>query len=548
MKLPAGLWERIEARAEATPRALFAVDSAGRRLDFAGYRDAVLRAAAGLSELGVGPGSVVSWQLPTSFEALLLLGALARLRAIQNPILPIYRRREVGFVSRQCGARFFVSPGNFRGFDHTALGRELAAAQPGLRVLDVSGGLPEGDPASLPPADALRPREAQLPAFLRGRALRTPPGSDGRTTPAEQVRFVFYTSGTTADPKGVLHAEATLAAAARGLEERLALREDDRIAFVFPVTHIGGPAWVMAALGAGAALLVEPVFDPARTIPFLAEHGVTQGTAGTAFHQAYLAAQRERPGERLFPRARAFPGGGAPKPPRLHHDVKAELGGAGVVSGYGLTEFPIATMGSVDDPDEVLAASEGRPTPGVEIRIAGPRGEALPGGAEGEVRLRGPQCFLGYVDPSLHADAFDAEGFFRSGDLGRLGPGGHLEITGRLKDVIVRKGENISAKEVEDLLHEHPAVAEAAVVGLPDPERGERVCAVLVPREGAAAPGLGELARFLEGRGLMRQKLPEQIEVVDALPRNPTGKVLKHELRARFAGGAGPAAAGPRSS
>lgn len=540
MSLPAGLFQRIEARAAATPRALFAVDPEGRRLDFADYRDAVLRAAAGLAGLGVGPGTVVSWQLPTSLEALVLLGALSRLRAIQNPILPIYRRREVGFVTRQCGAALYVSPGTFRGFDHTALGRELAADQPGLRVLDVSEGLPEGDPASLPPADAPHPGEAALPGFLQGRSLRVPPGVEPGASPAEQVRFVFYTSGTTADPKGVLHTESTLAAAARGLEERLALREDDRIAFVFPVTHIGGPAWVMAALGAGAALLVEPIFDPARTIPFLAEHGVTQGTAGTAFHQAYLAAQRERPGERLFPRARAFPGGGAPKPPKLHHDVKAELGGAGVVSGYGLTEFPIATMGSVEDPDDALAASEGRATPGVEIRIAGAGGEALPPGAEGEVRLRGPQCFLGYVDPALEAEAFDAEGFFRTGDLGRLDPRGHLEITGRLKDVIVRKGENISAKEVEDLLHEHPAVAEAAVVGLPDPERGERVCAVVVPREGATAPDLRELARFLEERGLMRQKLPEQLEVLPDLPRNPTGKVLKHELRARFASGAGP--------
>jgi acyl-CoA synthetase (AMP-forming)/AMP-acid ligase II len=504
-----GLWALVEERAEATPDALCAVDERDRTLSFAGYRDAVLRCAAGLARRGVGPGTAVSWQLPTRLEALVLVGALARLGARQNPILPIYRARELGFVARQSRPRLLLVPGVFRGFDHAALAREIAGGLPGLEVLVIDGALPEADPAALP----------------------APPADP------DAVRWLFYTSGTTADPKGALHSDATLLAAARALGDALALRADDRVALVFPFTHVGGIVWLAAGLRAGCAQIAIESFDPARSPEVLARHGVTQATAGTVFHQAYLAAQRARPGERLFPRVRAFPGGGAPKPPQLHHDVRRELGGVGIVSGYGLTECPVASMNRVDDPDAKLAHSEGRPTPGVTLRLhrVADGAPAAPG-EEGEIRLRGPQLCAGYLDSSLDAEAFDAQGFFRTGDLGRLDAEGFLVVTGRLKDVIIRKGENVSAKELEDLLHEHPAVAEAAVVGLPDAELGERVCAVVRPRDPGRPLAFDEMLRFLAQRGLMKQKLPERLELVTELPRNPAGKVLKHELRRRYAG------------
>ena len=500
------VWDLVESRARATPDALFAVDDRDRRLDFAGYRDAARRAAAGLAERGVGEGTVVSWQLPTTLEALVLAGALARLGAVQNPILPIYRRREVGFVVGQARASLLVVPSEWRGFGHEAMAREIAAETDGLEVLVVDEELPEGDPGRLP----------------SWQAMGEPP-----------VRWLFYTSGTTAEPKGARHCDATLLAVGRALAERLALAPDDRIALVFPFTHVGGLGWLLAGLLSGCAQIVIPTFGP-EAIDALARHGVTQATAGTVFHQAYLAAQRARGPEPIFPRVRAFPGGGAPKPPGLHAAVKRELGGAGIVSGYGLTECPIATMGAPGDPDERLAETEGRPTEGVEIRIVAWDGGPAVAGEPGEIRLRGPQLFHGYLDTSLDAEAFDAEGFFRSGDLGHLDDAGHLVVTGRLKDVIVRKGENVSAREIEDLLHQHPKVAEAAVVGLPDPTCGERVCAVVACREPAAPLGFDEMTDFLRARGLMAQKLPEQLELVPELPRNPTGKVLKHELRRRF--------------
>jgi len=505
------LWELIERRATATPDLVMAVDEDGRTLTFAGYRDASERAAAGLYALGVREGTPVSWQLPTWFESMALVGALARIGAVQNPILPIYREREVRFAAKQTGAKLLIVPSVWRGFDYGGMARSIAGELPGLEVLVCDRKLPDGDPSTLP-------------------AAATPPDD-----PADlPVRWIFYSSGTTADPKGAQHTDRTVMPSGMAMVERFEVTEKDRTAMVFPFTHIGGAGWLMTTLITGCCDIVVEAFDPATTIPVLVREGVTLAGAGTPFHMAYLAAQRANPGTKLFPLVRAFPGGGAAKPPQLHYDVKAELGGVGVVSGYGLTECPILAMSSVQDPDEKLANTEGRETAGVTVKVVRLDGALAAPGEEGEIRVKGPQLFRGYLDESLDAAAFDDEGFFRTGDLGTKDAEGYISITGRLKDVIIRKGENISAKEVEDLLFTHPNVADAAVIGLPDPASGERACAVVVPKEPANAPTLPELFEFLKGAGLMVQKIPEQLEIVDVLPRNPTGKVLKHDLRAKY--------------
>jgi acyl-CoA synthetase (AMP-forming)/AMP-acid ligase II len=509
--LAGGLWDLVERRAQATPDALFAVDDSDRSLSFAAYRDGALRCAAGLAARGVAADANVSWQLPTRLDSMLLCAALARLGAVQNPILPIYREREVRFAVRQTQARRLFVPGVFRGFDHAAMARKLAVEEPGLEAVVLDEGLPDADPASLPPA---------------------PPASSPDAAP---VRFVFYTSGTTADPKGALHTDHTLMHQGRILCDVLELVPEDRIALAFPFTHIGGLGWLIAGLMSGAAHIAIPAFDAKQSIDALARHGVTLGGAGTVFHQAYLAAQRERGGPSIFPKIRAFPGGGAPKPPQLHYDLVKEIGGVGIVSGWGMTEGPIWAMSTVHDAGEKLAHTEGRATRGVEIRVVKLDGTPAATGEEGELRAKGPQMCRGYLDASLNAQAFDEAGFFRTGDLGTLDAEGFVTITGRLKDVIIRKGENISAKEVEDLLYPHPKVADVAVIGLPDPKLGERCCAVVACRDPADPLRLDEMTAYLTAQGLMRQKLPEQLEIVDQVPRNPTGKILKHELRKRFA-------------
>lgn len=509
---PLTLWALIEQRAAATPDAVLGVDEDSRSITYGEYREAAERAAAGMAELGIGEGTAVSWQLPTWIESLVLVGALARLGAVQNPMLPIYRQREVGFIANQTGARFLIVPGAWKGFDFAAMGREIAAGQPGLEVLVVDRKLPDGDPSSLA-------------------ALSPPPATEAEAP----IRWVFYTSGTTADPKGARHTDPTIKASAYAMAAALDLQPDDVSALVFPLTHIGGISWVFALMMAGFRSIIVEAFDPPNTIPILQREKVTLAGAGTAFHMAYLNAQRENPGEILFPEVRAFPGGAAPKPPQLHYDLKKEIGGIGIASGYGLTECPILAMGSVFDTDENLANTEGAPAPGVEIKIVKLDGTVGTQGDEGEIRVKGPQLMRGYVDGSLDADAFDDQGFFRTGDLGTQGPEGHVTITGRLKDVIIRKGETISAKEVEDLLFTHPAIADVAVIGLPDPKSGERAVAIVVPSDPAAPPSLDDIFAFSKDSGLMTQKIPEQLELVDVLPRNATGKVLKHELRKQYA-------------
>lgn len=524
----ATLWRLIEARAEATPDAPMAVDERDRRLSFADYHASCLAVARALATRGIGPGTLVSWMLPTRLEALVLVGALARLEAVQNPILPIYRGREVRFIVGQARPALMVTPGVWRGFDYAALAREVAADFPGLATFVVDEGLPGapelGGPILLTPAeaDALPARPKPLPAADL------------------PIRWLFYSSGTTADPKGALHTDASLQAAAKGMALGLDLRAEDRIAFVFPFTHIGGFAWLFAGLATGACQILIEHFAAPDTMAVLRRHGVTLGTAGTVFHEAYLRAARACSDPPLFPHMRAFPGGGAPKPPPLHFDLVAEFGGAGICSGWGLTEAPNLTMVSIHDPDAKKAGSEGRPALAeIDLRVVLEDERLAASGESGELRVRGPNVCRGHLDASLDTTAFDANGYFRTGDLGFIDADGYVVITGRRKDVIIRKGENIPAREVEDLLYTHPKVAEVAVIGLPDARTGERCCAVVVCERADEPLDFEEMQAFLRKRELMVQKIPEQLELVETLPRNATGKILKHELRARFGAEAG---------
>ena len=500
-------WDLIEERARTAPGARMAVDETGRVMTFAQYRDDAERAAAGLQEMGIDKGTVVSWQLPTWLESFVLCAALSRLEAIQNPILPIYREREVGFIARQAKTKLLIVPSVWRNFGYQGMARGIAATTDGLEVMVSDKKIPSGDPKTLP----------------------EPPSP----TTAEEapVRWLFYTSGTTADPKGAQHTDYTIAATAKGMSERLALTDDDRSGVVFPFTHIAGPIWLMSALMTGCTLIIDEAFDPVRTTQFLKDNDVTLAGSGTIFHMAYLKAQREQPGAPIFPHVRAFPGGGAPKPPQLHYDMRKEMG-APIVSGYGLTESPILTMASTDDADEALANTEGRAMRGVDLRVVTLEGKLAGIGEEGEVRAKAPQLMRGYLDMALDKDAFDDDGYFRTGDLGKLDADGNVAITGRLKDIIIRKGENISAKEVEDLLFQHPKVADVAVIGLPDPSSGEIACAVVALKEGALT--LLEVTDFLKTKGLRNQAIPERLEILDALPRNPAGKVLKQDLKKQF--------------
>ena len=351
----------VDARAEATPDRVLMVDDKGRRLTSRAFRDESLRVAVVLRLLGIGEGTLVSWILPTGIDALVVMAALSRLGAVQNPIIPIYREREVGHIVDEADVDVLVVIPEWRGFDYLGLAAGLSATRPGLGVLRIE--------------DALRDSERWAGFQPRPHDLLGP------------TQWIFYTSGSTGHPKGVRHTDTTLLAAARGMVDHLAITERDRSGLAFPIAHIGGPINLMASLLTGATLVLVEIFDPGPTSDFLAREDVTMAGSGTAFHQAYLDVQRARPDGALFPALRCCPGGGAPKPPGLHERVKQELGGAGIVSSWGLTEAPVLTMGRPSDPDEKLSATEGTPLPGVELRVVGADGLPARPGATGELRV-----------------------------------------------------------------------------------------------------------------------------------------------------------------
>ncbi|HUP73146.1 MAG TPA: AMP-binding protein [Acidimicrobiales bacterium] len=487
------LWELLERRVASTPDRLCMVDERGARMTFAELAAGAAEVAAGLHEIGVRPGHVVAWQLPTWIETVVVFMALSRLDVVQVPLLPIYRAREVGHALRTTDARFLIS---------TTPPAEHPIDALHHIVLDRDS-LPRGDAAQLPPAP-----------------------SDANT-----VRWIFHTSGTTARPKGACHTDASIIAASASYVDAIGLDHNDRLPINFPIAHVGGLVVQCCSYLAGSAnILVERV-DPATVIDVLAREHVTLPGVSQVFHLAFMDAQQRRPQQPLFPHARGYTNGGAAKNPELHYRLK-ELMGAGLYSNYGMTECPFALCTPLSAPDDKRATTEGRPVPGIQVRVVDADEHDVAPGETGELRLKGPMLFAGYVEESLNADAFDAQRFFRTGDLAREDNDGYFQIVGRLKDIIIRKGENISAKELEDLLFGHPAVREVAVVGVPDAATGERCCAVVVAADPSQPLPVDALTAYLREAGLMIQKIPEQWIALDALPRNQVGKVLKNDLRA----------------
>lgn len=508
------LWDLLDQRVALSPDRPMVADEYGNRLTFAEFRASAERVAAGLAELGVRENDTVAWQLPTTIDTWVLMAAISRLGAVQAPIVPFLRRREVTHIVRQSEATLLIVPRTWRRFDHAALAAEVAA-DTGCRTLVCEGtagplGLPEASPAGLPPA----PR----------------PPADGRYP----VRWVYYTSGTVADPKGVRHTDPSGLRSSTGFCEIGGMNGDDVLCVPIPISHIAGLMTLTIMLRTGCRSLVVDAFDPVATPAVAAAHDATVLFIAGPMYQAFLDAQRAHGDSPLLPRLRTCCNGGSSLPAALIKEVRQVLGGLGVLTGYGLTECPASTMTPPDSSLRQLAETVGVPAPGVELRVAGPDGEC-PTGVEGELRLRGPQLFSGYLDPTLNADALDEQGFLRTGDLGVVDADGFVRVTGRLKDIIIRNGENISAREVEDALITHPKVADVAVIGLPDPHTGERCCAAVQLTPEAGSLTLAEVTEHCLALGMARQKVPERLEIVPEIPRATLGKVQKKELRDRFA-------------
>ncbi|MGZ5392125.1 MAG: class I adenylate-forming enzyme family protein, partial [Mycobacterium sp.] len=468
-------------------------DCAGATLTVA---DVAALTAAGtrwLWDAGIRPGMTVAWQLPSHASAALLMLALARSSVTQAPVLHIYRQREV------CAA--------------------IDVAQADILIVDDStaANAPAG-----PTREQGRVRVVTLPTDFVEQLRALPVGLQpelARPHSADDPRWIYFTSGTTGRPKGVRHTDATLLAAARGYVTHLGLGDhpDEIGTIAFPIAHIGGILYVASALiGAFSALMV-PKVDAADLAGVLAAHSVTISGSSTAFYQMLLSAQlASGSDEPIIPSLRMLIGGGAPCGPELHHKVRRHMG-VPIVHAYGMTEAPTICVSEATDTEEQQTNSCGRPIPGAEIRVA----------PSGEIELRGANMTPGYVDAEQWAHATTSDGWFRTGDRGCLRPDGRIVITGRTKDLIIRKGENIAPDEIENELLAHPLVDEVAVLGRPDELRGEMVCAVVGRSPRHRDVTLDELCAFLDERGLMKQKWPERLLFVDEFPLTGLGKVAK---------------------
>lgn len=517
---------RAQAAARPDKVAIVADHAAGGRevLSFRQLARLVERCAGALRALEVQPGEVVSLQLPNSWEFTALALACARIGAVVNPIVPILRRREVGFILERTGCRVCVMPDYYRGFAHGAMLAELAAELPTLAHPFVIG---------TPPA---RTRDFAA-HFLATRWEDQVSAAelDALAPKLEDLAEIQFTSGTTGEPKGVMHSHQTLQASMRAAPEMLGLTRDDVVLMASTMAHQTGFLYgLLMPTMLGMKVVYQDLWDPHRMLELVEDEGVTWTMGATPFALDAVAAQRERP--RNVSSLRLFTCAGAPVPPHLV-DASREVLGATLIAGWGMTENGLATATRPDDPPDRAAASDGRPVSWMQVRVVDEQDQPLAVGQTGRLQVRGRSQCLGYYQrPDLYAAATTADGWFDTGDLARLDPDGGIRIAGRTKDLIIRGGENVPVAEVEAVLYRHPAVREVAVVGVPDPRLGERACAVVVSQ--GEPPTLDLLKAHLEAAGVAKPFWPERLAIVAEMPKTPSGKIQKFRLREQAASAA----------
>ena len=494
-----------------------AVIEGGQSVTYGQVLSEAYRLVGAFNALGLQAGDVISFQLPNWIETVAINVAAALAGLIVNPIVPIYRESEVRYILADSRARVFFIPEHFRSFDYPAMAQRLRPQLPVLREVVVVRGRAPG----------LHTYDELLALGGAERATRN-------RTDANAIKLVLYTSGTTGNPKGVLHSHNTIMSEIDAVIDYWGIDSQDVVLMPSPVTHITGYLYALEiAFAAGVKVVFMERWNAAEAVDLIARHGVTFSVGATPFLKE-LVAETEKRGLTL-PSLRLFMSGGAPVPPELIYRASKVLSGCLTFRVYGSTEAPTVTLGIRSRVDADLGATTDGRIVNHDVRICDPAtGEVLSGSADGEICTRGPEMMLGYTDWQQTLESFDADGYFHTGDLGHRVNDDFITVSGRKKDLIIRGGENISPKEIEDVLHQHPAIKEVAIVAMPHERMGETVCAFVIAQPGRTVD-VPALAAYLEQAGLARQKFPERVELVDDLPRTASGKVQKNVLRDRVA-------------
>ena len=521
----AGYWpdrlllDDLDRWAAETPEKIATVDhnsvtGVQTTLTYAELKDRVDRLANGLIRLGIRKGDVVSLQLPNWWQFQAMHLACLRAGAVTNPVMPIFRARELRFMLRHAGSKLVVVPKEFRGFDHLTMMLELRQDLPELRHVMAIGGTGEND------FDRLLEHAPDRAARAVFTAHRPNP---------DDVIQLMYTSGTTGEPKGVMHTANTLMAMVIPYVERFGLGVDDVMLMGSPLAHLTGFAYgLMMPVHMGGRGVFMDIWNGQRALDIIREQGVTFTMGATPFVADLTEAASARPEDAKT--LRGFLSAGAPIPRNLVRRATDVLG-AFIISAWGMTENGAATSTKPGDTPERVFETDGTPFPGLEIRVVDNDGRVLGPDQEGHLQIRGSANFVGYLGRPEAYDT-DADGWFKTGDLARMTADGYVRITGRSKDVIIRGGENVPVVEVEGLIYQHPAIAECAVVAMPDERLGERGCCYAVLRPGETLD-FQTLIAFLREKELSRTYLPERLEIIDAMPKTPSGKIQKNVLRER---------------
>lgn len=511
MTIAQGAWQKAQERPDEV-----AIYLEGESpITYASIADEARRLVTGLRSLGLRQGDVISFQLPNWRESVVVDIAASAMGLVVNPVIPIYRDHELRFILQDARTRLIYIPEQIRSLEFPSMLASLQADLPHLEhIVTVR--------AEHEHAGTLRYETLvdNVPAALDSLPVIDP----------NSVKAILYTSGTTGTPKAVMHSHNTLARVIQNSLDFWDLDDSDVMLMPSPVTHITGyGSGMVLPFVTSVKSALMPRWDADAAVEFIQQVGATASVGATPFLVELVdAAQRHGTG---LPSMRLFACGGAAVPPQVINQAYETLDNCKAFRVYGSTEVPIITLGFIGDGQQQLAAETDGMIYAYDVKIIDEDGREVPMGEDGEIAARGAGMMLGYADPQQNAEAHDSDGFFLTGDIGRRTADNAILITDRKKDIIIRGGENISAKDVEDVLHDHPDIREVAVVAMPHKRLGEGVCAYIVPESADSELDLRAVAAFADQAALAKQKIPEHVEIVNELPRTASGKVRKDVLR-----------------
>jgi cyclohexanecarboxylate-CoA ligase len=470
-------------------------------------------AAQSLHGMGVRQGDVVSVQLPNWWEFVVITLACGRIGAVMNPLMHIFRERELTYMLGFAKSKVLFIPKKYRDFDFEKMVEGMRQDLPDLvHVVVVDGSGPHSF-------------ENFLQADVLDAGVTIPKGAS--PLKPDDLAVLMFTSGTTGSPKGVMHTSNTLVSCMNALSHRFGVGDQDVYLASTPVGHMTGyVAVVLIGLQNAGKVVLQDFWDPLQCVAIMVNEQVSYFAASTPFLNdicEVVEAQNSR-----LPILRSFLCGGAPIPPVLIDRARDRVG-IRVCSLWGMTEILSGTLTEPARSIDKSSSSDGRVLEGMDILIVDDSGVAVPQGQTGRLWVRGAQVFLGYYrQPDIQA--FNAQGWFDSGDLAYMDAEGYIRIAGRSKDVLIRGGENVPVVEIEGLLLKHPAIEGVSIVGYPDFRLGERACAFVVLRD-CDTFTLKELQEYMAASKVAKQYWPEKVEVVDQLPMTPSGKIQKYKLK-----------------